>query len=218
MENPAPVDMENPPAENPAPEAMNMAEEPPKEDPPKAEENSPMMDGMGAAAAGAAADALGLNAFGGGDDGSDNTVQRTPIRTDCCCCLCNCSNELTAGVKCCFCFPIKTGIVLIGIIVFFISSVQALQAYFQLANVTIPWWKPIVTLVLFTPGFIGTCFFIGWFTKDCTRTRATLTPAVIQGLTSYVLILIWQIVYFFGIEKKELVGSGFGDDIKAYSW
>lgn len=123
MENPAPADMEAMNMEEPKPASMMAMEEPPKEDPKPADENSPMMDGMGAAAAGAAADALGLNAFGGGDDGSDKTVQRTPVRTDCCCCLCNCSNELTAGVKCCFCFPIKTGIVIIGLIVFFISAV-----------------------------------------------------------------------------------------------
>lgn len=228
MENP---DMENMDMAMPAPaddmasakmsEPMSnkMSEPKSKKSEPKDEESKPLMEmGMGAAAAGAAGEALGLNAFGGQSDGSDNTLKREPVRTDCCCCLCNCSNELTQGVKCCFCFPIKTGIVLVGIIVFFISFVQFTNAYMQLANATIPWWKPAVTILLFTPGFIGTCFFIGWFTKDCTRTRATLTPAVIQGLTSYVLILLWQIIYFFAIEKKELVGSGFGDDLKTYSW
>jgi hypothetical protein len=85
-------------------------------------------------------------------------------------------------------------------------------------NATIPWWKPFVTLILFVPGFVGVCFFIGWYTKDCTRTRSTLTAAIIQSLTSYVLILIWQIIYFFGIEKKELVGSGFGEELKGYTW
>jgi hypothetical protein len=33
-----------------------------------------------------------------------------------------------------------------------------------------------------------------------------------------VLILIWQIVYFFAIEKKELVGSGFGEDLGNYTF
>jgi len=37
-------------------------------------------------------------------------------------------------------------------------------------------------------------------------------------LTSYILILLWQIIYFFGIEKKELVGMGFGEDLKGYTW
>jgi len=30
--------------------------------------------------------------------------------------------------------------------------------------------------------------------------------------------VIWQVVYFFAIEKKELVGSGFGDDLTHYTW
>lgn len=85
-------------------------------------------------------------------------------------------------------------------------------------NITVPWWKPTVTLLLFMPAFVGVCFYIGWLTKDCDRTRSTLTAATIQGLTSYILILTWQIVYFFAIEKKELVGMGFGDDIHTYTW
>lgn len=194
------------------------AEEPKEEEPPKDEETSPMME-KAAAAGAAAGEALGLNAFGGGkDDGSDATKFREPVRTDCCCCLCGCSNENTDGVRCCFCIPIRAGIVVVGMIIFVIAFFQFMNSYSQFANATVPWWKPAVTLFLFSPGFIGACFFIGWYTKDCTRTRATLTPAVIQGLTSYVLILIWQIVYFFAIEKKDLVGSGMGDDLKTYTW
>ena len=194
-----------------------MSEKPMSEKPKsqKDDENTPM---MGAAAAGAAGEALGFGALNQGEAGSDNTVKRTPVRTDCCCCLCGCSNELTQGVKCCFCFPIKSGIVLIGLGMFVIAFIQFLNAYYQFANATVPWWKPAVTMVLYVPGFIGACFYIGWYTKDCTRTRATLTPATIQGLTSYTLIILWQMIYFFAIEKKELVGSGFGEDLKTYTW
>jgi hypothetical protein len=184
------------------------------------EEEQPMMmeeAGMANALAAGAGDALGLNAFGG-SDGSDNTKFREPARTDCCCCLCGCSNELTEGVKCCFCFPIKSGIVIIGLILSTIVFAQFLNAFYQFMNATTPWWKPVVTLVLLSPAVISLCFFIGWYTKDCTRTRSTLTAAVIQGLTSYILILLWQIIYFFAIEKKDTVGSGFGDDLGAYTY
>jgi hypothetical protein len=184
----------------------------------KADEKTPMMEGAAGMALMGTTEALGLGAFKGQDDGSDNTLYREPVRTDCCCCLCGCSNEKTAGVKCCFCLPIKAGIVIIGIVIFTIAFLQFNNAFYQFANITLPWWKPTVTLVLFTPGFIGACFFIGWFTKDCTRTRATLTAAVIQSLTSYVLILVWQIIYFFAIEKKDLVGSGMGDNLDHYTW
>jgi hypothetical protein len=183
------------------------------------EEEQPMMmeeaAGMTAALGGAAGDALGLNAFGG-SDGSDNTKFREPVRTDCCCCLCGCSNELTENVKCCFCLPIKAGIVIIGMIVLLLAGTQFLNAYMQFMNATTPWWKPTVTIVLISPAVVSVCFFIGWYTKDCTRTRSTLTAAVIQGLTSYVLVIIWQIIYFFAIEKKDQVGSGFGDDLDTY--
>ena len=184
----------------------------------KADEKSPLMEGAAGMALAGTTEALGLGAFKSPDDGSDNTVNREPIRTDCCCCLCGCSNEATQGVKCCFCLPIKAGIVIIGLVIFFIAFLQFNNAFYQFANVTLPWWKPTVTLVLFTPGFIGACFFIGWYTKDCTRTRATLTAAVIQSLTSYVLILVWTIIYFFAIEKKDLVGSGMGDNLDNYTW
>jgi len=180
------------------------------------EEETPMMMGEGLAAGAGAA--LGLNAFGGNDDGSDNTLKREPIRTECCCCFCGCSNELTEGVKCCFCFPIKAGVVIIGIFIAIIVFAQFLTAYWQYMNATVPWWKPTVTLVLLSPAVVSLCFFIGWYTKDCTRTRATLTAAVIQGITSYLLILVWQIIYFFAIEKKDFVGSGFGDDLSGYTY
>merc|ERR1740117_290929 len=99
--------------------------EKPKSDKPMSEkmeddEKTPMMGDMAMALGGAAGDALGLNAFGG-SDGSDNTKFREPVRTDCCCCLCGCSNELTEGVKCCFCLPIKSGIVVIGGIVLLLA-------------------------------------------------------------------------------------------------
>jgi len=85
-------------------------------------------------------------------------------------------------------------------------------------NITVPWWKPVVTMFLIAPAIVSVCFFIGWYTKDCTRTRATLTAATIQGLTSYVLVVIWQIIYYFAIEKKDQVGTGFGDNIESYTF
>ena len=193
MENAAemqPADMmEEKPMEDPPKEEEPKEEEPAEE--PKADENEPMMAAEAVAGTAAAGEALGLNAFGGKEDESDNSIERKPVRTTCCCCLCNCSYENTEGIVCCCCLPIKTGVVLVGMVMFFIAFVQFTNAYYQFANITVPWWKPVVTLLLFSPGFIGVCFFIGWYTKDCTRTRATLTAATIQGLTSYILILIW---------------------------
>jgi len=76
-----------------------------------------------------------------------------------------------------------------------------LTAYFKFMNATLPWWYPFVDIIFFLPGFVGVCFFIGWFTLDCKRTRGTLTAGIIQSLVSYVLILIWHVVYLMMINK-----------------
>merc|ERR1719453_2109609 len=92
-------------AENPPMEGENMDEE------------SPMMDNKS------------------GDDGSEkdddnksteeSTDDPTPkkIMSPCCCCLCACSNEFTEELSCCGCFPIKCGIVTIGIFTFILTLV-----------------------------------------------------------------------------------------------
>lgn len=135
-----------------------------------------------------------------------------------CCCVCECSNENTRGKTCFCCLPIKAGIVLIGLICWGIAFQQFLTAYFKFMNVTLPWWYPFVDVLLFAPGFTGVCFFIGWFTLDCKRTRATLTAAIIQSNVSYILILIWHTCYLCLINKSDKLGHGFGEDVASYTW
>ena len=141
-----------------------------------------------------------------------------PNRTELCCCLCECSNNYTKGVSCCFCFPIKAGIVLIGITTWLIAVQQFLGAYMLFHNYSYPWWFPFVTILLFIPGLIGVCFFIGWFTLDCDRTRGNLTAANIMQLISYVLVLTWHVCYYCLIDKRDMVATGFGEDTKSYQW
>jgi len=59
------------PAMEPAPAQPKQEEK--KEKKPEADENTNL---------------LGAGAMFGGDDGSDNTVTRKPVREPCCCCLC----------------------------------------------------------------------------------------------------------------------------------
>lgn len=40
----------------------------------------------------------------------------------CCCCLCVCSNNFTEDRSCCGCFPIKCGVVTIGIFTYILTS------------------------------------------------------------------------------------------------
>ena len=54
--------------------------------------------------------------FGGGDsDGSWMSAETEEIYGDCCCCHCVCANNKTQDLKCLGCFPIKCGIIGIGI-------------------------------------------------------------------------------------------------------
>lgn len=149
---------------------------------------------------------------------SDRTIKRKPVRTTFCCCLCECSNVNTKNKYCCCCLPIKAGIILIGLIIWGIAFQQFLTAYFKFFNFTLPWWYPFVDVILFLPGFVGVCFFIGWYTLDCRRTRGTLTAAVIQSLVSYVLIMVWHICYLTLINKSDKLGHGFGEDTESYTW
>jgi len=53
--------------------------------------------------------------FGGDSDGSYVSAENEPIYGDCCCCHCVCANSRTQDLKCFGCFPIKCGIIAIGI-------------------------------------------------------------------------------------------------------
>lgn len=218
---------ENPPAEDPPAEDPPAAEEQPKEDPPAEDppaEDPPAEDKPAeapvapvVAAAEETKPALGLGDWDT-PEVSDRTTKRKPVRTQFCCCICECSNIQTRGKTCLCCIPIKTGLVVIGLVIWLIAFQQFLTAYFKFMNATLPWWYPFVDVFLFAPGFIGVCFFIGWFTLDCRRTRATLTSAIIQSLVSYVLILTWHTVFLCFLYKQDKLGHGFGEDLETYTW
>jgi hypothetical protein len=150
------------------------------------------------------------------DAGSDNTVAREPVLTKCCCCMCACSNETTAEQTCMGCLPIKCGMVSIGIIVWAFTLYIAVSSSFLVLNEYIRWWFPFVTLILLVPAIIGVCFFIGWYTKDCTRTRSNLTSALIMNIVSVVLVTIWAICYYLWLYKNEIVYTGMGEDLTTY--
>lgn len=88
---------------------------------------------------------------GWNDVGSDKTVQRKLTLTPCCCCLCNCSNELTVDQTCLGCFPIKCGVVSIGIFIWILTIYQVCVAFFLILNEYVRWWFPFVSLLILVP-------------------------------------------------------------------
>jgi hypothetical protein len=166
----------------------------------------------------AAGEALGAFGFGGGanDNGSDNSVKRKITNTPCCCCLCQCSNEVTERENCFFCLPIKAGVFIIGFLTVLIALAQFSEAYWGFLNVTLPWWYVAVNLFLFVPAVVSVCFWIGFYTKDCRRTRSTIFAATIQSLVSYTLIVVWHVIFYLAIYKRSEVAIGAGNDADHY--
>jgi hypothetical protein len=157
-----------------------------KKDDAKADDKKPLLGGV--------PDMGKMNPFGGDDTGSDRTVTpwgREPTYEECCCCYCHCSDRETKDVTCCGCFPIRCGVVVIGILVSCFTLYMFCATFFLIMNEYIKWWFPFVSLILMTPAIIGTCFFLGWFTKDCKRTRGNLTSAIVLHLISWSLVICW---------------------------
>jgi len=190
--------------------AMMMEDKPANNDK-NADEKTGMLGGLGGMGK------LGGGLLGGGDDnGSDRTVERKPVYSQCCCCMCACSNENTDGTTCCGCFPVKCGVVAIGITVWTITLYMFLTTYFLILNEYVRWWFPFVTMILLVPMLIATCFFIGFFTKDCKRTRGNLTAAVIMSIISMALVITWSVCYYLWLYKQEFVYTGTGEDLNSY--
>ena len=153
------------------------------------------------------------------DAGSDRTITpwgREPTFEECCCCMCHCSDSETKDVTCCGCFPIRCGVLTIGILIVSFTLYMFCASFFLIMNEYIRWWFPFVSLLLMSPAIIGACYFLGWFTKDCKRTRGHLRAGVILNLISWSLVICWQCAYYLWMYKNDTVYQGYGDDRESY--
>merc|ERR1712178_660065 len=138
--------------------------------------------------------------------------------TPCCCCLCSCSNEYTKDSKCCGCFPIKCGVVTIGIFTVLLTIYMVTMNFFLILNDYIHWYFPVVILVLLVPLCIGSSFFVVFFTKDTAASRGKLFTACMFGIISTALIAVWIVCYYVFIYKNNTVFTGQGDpETNSYS-
>lgn len=124
-------------------------------------------------------------------DRTETPWARNPTFEECCCCMCHCSDQETKDVTCCGCFPIRCGVLTIGILTSCFTVYMFCASFFMVMNEYIKWWFPFVSLILMVPAIIGTCLYLGWFTKDCKRTRGNLACALILHLISWSLVICW---------------------------
>merc|ERR1711990_219093 len=164
-----------------------------------ADENAPMMDAEKPA-------------------DEDVSIEREQELTPCCCCLCACSNEYTKDSRCCGCFPIKCGVLAIGIFTVLLTIYLVTMNFFLILNDYIHWYFPVVILVLLAPLCIGSSFFVVFFTKDTASSRGKLFTACMFGIISTALIAVWIVCYYVFIYKNDTVFTGQGDpQTNAYS-
>merc|ERR1712010_313696 len=58
----------------------------------------------------------------------------------CCCCICHCSVKETKDLACCGCFPIKRGVVTIGILTIALFAAIFVEVFYCLLNEQFAWW------------------------------------------------------------------------------
>merc|ERR1712072_429739 len=133
------------------------------------------------------------------------------ILAPCCCCQCYCSNEFTEDRSCCGCFPIKCGVVTIGIFTYILTLVLVIWNFFLFLNDYIHWWFTFIVLLLYIPLILGSAFFVCWFTEDKKSTRTMIMTSCILIIVSLVLVVTWYLVYFIFIYKRDGFYQGMGD-------
>lgn len=129
----------------------------------------------------------------------------------CCCCICHCSVKETKDLKCFGCFPVKCGVVSIGIftIVLFLAIIG--EVFYCLLNDSYDWWYVLVGVILLVPYFIGVTFFITFFSNDTDNSRSRLFVACQFVIISSCLLAIWNVCYILWCYKHPEVLTGTPD-------
>lgn len=129
----------------------------------------------------------------------------------CCCCVCQCQTEVTRNLACCGCFPIKCGVITIGVITFVLLILLFVEVFYCLLNEYDDWWYVLVGLVLLIPHIVACCFFIVFFASETDTTRSTLKVGCMLVIISVTLLAVWNTVYFHYLYKYPDVYTGSPD-------
>jgi len=129
----------------------------------------------------------------------------------CCCCICHCSTKETIDLKCFGCFPVKCGVVTIGIFTCVLFLAILAEVFYCLLNESYDWWYTLVGVVLLVPYFIGVTFFITFFSNDTDNSRSRLFVACQFVIISSCLLAIWNTCYILWCYKHADVLTGSPD-------
>ena len=98
----------------------------------------------------------------------------------------------------------------IAIIIFALAITLISVTFFQLLNEYLPWWYCFISLILFAPIAVAASFVVYFLAKDSRTTRRTLFSALIQSIVSIALWAVWNLIFFLGIYKRDIVYTGMG--------
>lgn len=126
----------------------------------------------------------------------------------CCCCVCACTEPRTVKLGCCCFFPIRCGVISIGVFILVICLVQFLEVFYQLLNDDIHWWYVAVGVAICVPLIIAAMFVVVFFTKDTPDSRGKLKGACILTIISVTLLAVWNTCYFLFWYKESSVKTG----------
>jgi hypothetical protein len=129
----------------------------------------------------------------------------------CCCCICHCSTKETKDLKCFGCFPVKCGVVTIGIFTILLFFAILAEVFYCLLNDSYDWWYVLVGVLLLVPYFIGVTFFITFFSNDTNNSRSRLFVACQFVIISSCLLAIWNVCYILWCYKHTEVLTGSPD-------
>ena len=129
----------------------------------------------------------------------------------CCCCICHCSVKETVHLKCFGCFPVKCGVVAIGIFTIALFIAILAEVFYCLLNENYDWWYVLVGVVLLVPYFIGVTFFITFFSNDTDNSRSRLFVACQFVIISSALLAVWNTCYILWCYKHPDVLTGSPD-------
>lgn len=135
----------------------------------------------------------------------------------CCCCLCDCSERGWRDLTFLGCFPVKCGIYAIGILAVFVTIAIFVETFMMLLSEHIAWWYVLVSILLQIPLIIGLIFFLNFFGEDSDPTRSKLKSALILAEVSFSLQVTWNIGYFWGLYKQQLIILGNEDAMFTYT-
>merc|ERR1711934_933531 len=88
--------------------------------------------------------------------------------------------------------------------------------FFLVLNDQVTWWFPVVTIVLLSPLYIASSFFVHWYIKDTMASRGKLTVAIILAICSIFLVALWNVIYYTAIYKRDEVFIGYGVSADQY--